>query len=71
MEFNKEKFKNYMKIYNLTAFCEMAGLSRCTLKGILNLKIDTKDMGIKTAYKIAKMMNMSLDNFVKTFYEVE
>ena len=71
MKLNKKNFKKLLKDYNLLNFCKDNNIKRETLSRIICPSRECKDMGITTAYKIAKGLNISLDELVEKVYSFE
>lgn len=71
MKFNKEKFRNLIKRYNMNEFCKEFEISRETVARLASPSKKANEMTITTAYKLANGMNLSLEKFINLVYDVE
>ena len=71
MKLIKDRVKKLLKDYNILHFCKDNGIKRNTLSRIICPSRECKDMELTTAYKLAKGLNMSLDELVEKVYSFE
>lgn len=69
MNFNKDKFRNLIKRYNINAFCKEFELNRETIARLASPSKNAREMTISTAYKLAKGMNLTLDELINKIYD--
>lgn len=71
MQFNKNKFRNLIKVYNMNNFCKEFEINRETIARLSSPSKNAKEMTISTAYKLSQGMNLSLDEFINKVYDFE
>ena len=69
MKFNKDKFRNLIKRYNMNEFCKEFGIKRETVARLSSPSKNAKEMTISTAYKLAKGMNLTIDELINKIYD--
>lgn len=71
MQFNKDKFRNLIKRYNMNNFCKEFEINRETIARLSSPSKNAREMTISTAYKLSKGMNLSIDEFINKVYDFE
>jgi len=71
MQFNKDKFRNLIKRYNMNNFCKEFEINRETIARLSSPSKNAREMTISTAYKLSQGMNLSLDEFINKVYDFE
>lgn len=71
MQFNKDKFRNLIKRYNMNNFCKEFEINRETIARLSSPSKNAKEMTISTAYKLSQGMNLSIDEFINKVYDFE
>lgn len=69
MDFNKDKFRNLIKRYNMNVFCKEFELNRETIARLASPSKNAREMTISTAYKLAKGMNLTIDELINKIYD--
>ncbi len=71
MQFNKDKFRNLIKRYNMNNFCKEFEINRETIARLSSPSKNAREMTISTAYKLSQGMNLSIDEFINKVYDFE
>ena len=71
MKFNKDKFRNLIKRYNMNNFCKEFEINRETIARLSSPSKNAREMTISTAYKLSQGMNLSIDEFINKVYDFE
>ena len=71
MKFNKDKFRNLIKRYNMNNFCKEFEINRETIARLSSPSKNAREMIISTAYKLSQGMNLSIDEFINKVYDFE
>lgn len=71
MQFNKDKFRNLIKRYNMNNFCKEFEINRETIARLSSPSKNAREMTITTAYKLSQGMNLSIDEFINKVYDFE
>ena len=71
MQFNKDKFRNLIKRYNMNNFCKEFEIHRETIARLSSPSKNAREMTISTAYKLSQGMNLSIDEFINKVYDFE
>ena len=71
MQFNKDKFRNLIKRYNMNNFCKEFEINRETIARLSSPSKNAREMTISTAYKLSQGINLSLDEFINKVYDFE
>ena len=69
MQFNKDKFRNLIKRYNMNNFCKEFEINRETIARLSSPSKNAREMTISTAYKLSQGMNLSIDEFINKVYD--
>ena len=71
MKLNQEKLKNLLKMYRLSNISRLTGISYNTLVRLSSKSKKVYEIELKTAYKLAKGLGMSVDEFVNKIYDMD
>ena len=71
MKFNKDKFRNLIKRYNMNNFCKEFEINRETIARVSSPSKNAREITISTAYKLSQGMNLSIDEFINKVYDFE
>ena len=71
MKFNKDKFRNLIKRYNMNNFCKEFEINRETIARLSSPSKNAREITISTAYKLSQGMNLSIDEFINKVYDFE
>lgn len=71
MQFNKNKFRNLIKRYNMNNFCKEFEINRETIARLSSPSKNAREMTISTTYKLSQGMNLSIDEFINKVYDFE
>lgn len=71
MQFNKDKFRNLIKRYNMNNFCKEFEINRETIARLSSPSKNAREITISTAYKLSQGMNLSIDEFINKVYDFE
>lgn len=71
MQFNKDKFRNLIKRYNMNNFYKEFEINRETIARLSSPSKNAREMTISTAYKLSQGMNLSIDEFINKVYDFE
>lgn len=71
MKFNKDKFRTLIKRYNMNEFCKEFCINRETIARLASPSKKAHEMTITTAFKLAKGMNLTIDELISKIYEFD
>lgn len=71
MQLNKEKLHNLLKMYRLKSLGDQVGLNYQTIYRLSKPSQPVHSMEVTTAYKLAKGLGITLDEFVARVYDIE
>ena len=70
MELNKEKLNNLLSMYRLSTLSKITGIKYYTLQRLSGKSKKVYEIELKTAYKLAKGLGMTIDEFVNKIYDI-
>lgn len=71
MKLNQEKLNDLLKMYRLTTLANITGINYQTLTRLSRKSRTIHEIELKTAYKLARGLGMTIDEFVMKIYDFE
>jgi transcriptional regulator with XRE-family HTH domain len=71
MKLNQEKLNDLLKMYRLTTLANITDINYQTLTRLSRKSRTIHEIELKTAYKLAKGLGMTIDEFVMKVYDFE
>lgn len=71
MKLNQEKLNNLLAMYRLSTLSKITGINYHTLLRLSRKSRKVQEIELKTAYKLAKGLGMTTDEFVNKIYDIE
>ena len=69
MILNQQKLNDLLKMYRLKTLSEITGINYHTLTRLSRKSRKVHEIEVRTAYKLAKGLGMTLDEFINKVYE--
>ena len=70
MKLNQEKLNNLLSMYRLSTLSKITGINYQTLTRLSRKSRTVHEIELKTAYKLAKGLNMTVEELINKIYDI-
>ena len=70
MKLNQEKLNNLLSMYRLSTLSKITGINYQTLTRLSRKSRIVHEIELKTAYKLAKGLNITIEELVNKIYDI-
>lgn len=70
MKLNQEKLNNLLSMYRLSTLSKITGINYQTLTRLSRKSRTVYEIELKTAYKLAKGLNITVEELVNKIYDI-